>query len=99
MKVIYLRSALPDLAWMRRYYSTVFPQGAKRAQSQLNVTKKLIAERPETGHVAVVADLLEFPVLKTPFSIVYRVRPDRIEILRIRDQRQNPERLRPLLRP
>jgi plasmid stabilization system protein ParE len=94
MKVIYLRSALPDLVWMRRYYSRVFPQGAKQAQYQLNATKRLISEHPEIGHLAIVEGLLEFPVLKTPFTIVYRIRPSRIEILRIRDQRQSPDRLR-----
>jgi plasmid stabilization system protein ParE len=94
MRVVYLRSALPDLVWMRRYYATVFPQGARHASSQFIATKKLISENPAIGHPGLASGTLEFPVLKTPFTIVYRIRSARIEILRIRDQRRNPESLR-----
>ena len=94
MKVIFLRSALPDLVWMRRYYSTVFPQGAVQAQSQFKATRKLIAENPGIGHAGLAGEDLEFPILRTPFSIVYRDRPGQIEILRVRDQRRNPDSLR-----
>lgn len=33
------------------------------------------------------AESREFPVLRTPFSMLYRVKPDHIEVLRVFDHR------------
>jgi hypothetical protein len=63
---------------MRRYYSAVFPQGARRAEIQLNATKRLIAENPHIGHSSPDGDALEFPISRIPFTIVYLIRSNRI---------------------
>jgi plasmid stabilization system protein ParE len=90
MKVVFLRSALPDLLWMRRYYSSIFPEGARRAETHLNAVKRLIAENPNAGHASPDGNALEFPVTKTPFTIVYRIASGRVEVMRVRDQRRGP---------
>lgn len=89
MKVVILRSALTDVLWMRRYYSQIFPEGARRAEAQLNGAKRLLSEQPYAGHSRAEDGTLEFPILKTPFSLIYRVGEDKVEILRIRDQRRS----------
>ena len=91
MKLVYLPTAFPDIVWMRRYYRNIFPQGAKKAREQLFATERLIMENPEIGKP--FRKGREFPVLRMPFSIVYRVRGDTIEVVRVWDGRRNPEDL------
>ena len=40
-----------------------------------------------------MAGIREFPIPRTPFSFIYRVVDDRIEVLRVRDQRGDRSRL------
>jgi plasmid stabilization system protein ParE len=76
---------------MRRYYSSVFPQGERKARQQLKVTERLIMENPYIGKLS--DDAREFPILRTPFSIIYYIRADVIEVVRIWDQRRNRDDL------
>jgi hypothetical protein len=79
------------MGWFRRYYATAFPEGKGCARESLLRIEALIAENPlvcqptEPG-----AGTREFPVLRTPFSLLYRLKGDRIEILRILDLRAGP---------
>jgi plasmid stabilization system protein ParE len=92
MKLVYLSSALPDIAWMRHYYRSVFPQGRRKALGQLERVERLILENPDIGKR--FADAREFPIPRTPFSIIYREKSGTIEVMRIWDQRQDPVDLR-----
>ena len=49
MTLRYLPSATRDLAWLRRYYAEVFPQGAARAREQVVATEVLLLDNPEAG--------------------------------------------------
>ncbi|PTM94306.1 type II toxin-antitoxin system RelE/ParE family toxin [Mycoplana dimorpha] len=93
MEIVYLPSAVADLQWMRLYYSRVFPQGARRARQHLLATERLLADNPYAGEATGIADVREFPIRRTPFSIIYRVRSRRLEILRVWDQRGDPHKL------
>ena len=88
MKLVYLSSALPDIDWVRHYYRSVFPQGRRKALGQLERVERLIQENPNIGKV--FGNAREFPIPRTPFSIVYRERSGRIEVVRIWDQRRDP---------
>jgi len=92
MKIAYLPSTLEDLEWMRNYYTSVFPEGATRAREHLQATEILLCSHPDIGHETSVSGVLEFTIQKTPFSIIYRINGDRIEILRVWDNRGDPER-------
>jgi hypothetical protein len=70
MKIIYLSSTVPDVIWMRRYNSSVFPEGEKKARRQLKAAELLIMQNPEIGKRS--GEAREFPILRTPFSIIYR---------------------------
>lgn len=88
MKVVYSEKALQDMGWFRRYYATIFPEGKGNARDSLLRTEALIAENPYLGHPTDPgSEAREFPILRTPFILLYRVRPDRIEILRLLDLR------------
>lgn len=91
MKLVYLPTAFPDVVWMRRYYRNIFPQGAKKAREQLYAVERLIMENPNVGRH--FREGREFPIVRTPFVMVYRVRGDTIEIVRVWDARRNPEDL------
>lgn len=88
MQLVYAERALRDMLWFRRYYADVFPAGRGTARDRLLRTEALVVENPSIGHpVEPGSDLREFPVLRTPFSMLYRLKEDRIEVLRILDNR------------
>lgn len=89
MQLLYLESARDDLLWMRHYYETVFPEGLVRAQKQFHAIEGLLLSSPFIGHATHHKDVREFSVSKTPFSFIYRPFPDRIEVLRVWDERQD----------
>lgn len=90
MKVIYLAQALRDMHWVRKYYSEVFPAGRSNARSQLRKTETLISENPLAGHPSeTVSGAREFHISRTPFSFLYRVTQENVEIVRVVDNRSN----------
>lgn len=94
MKVIYLRTALSDLAWFRVYYERIFPEGEKRALLQRRAVERLLRENPFAGHVVQEATATRaFPISRTPFILIYRAKDDRVEVLRLWDNRRDPAEL------
>ena len=90
MKVIYLSQALRDMNWVRKYYNEVFPAGRSNARSQLRKTEILISDNPLVGHQSeTVNGAREFHISRTPFSFLYRVAKEYIEIMRVVDNRSN----------
>jgi len=94
MKLVYLPSTITDLKWFRTYYTEVFPDGLKRAQQQFRNVEQLLRANPHIGHKTEFPKVRELVIARTPFSIVYRLTPERIEVLRIWDNRANPTGLR-----
>ena len=94
MKLVFLPSTRADLQWMRRYHAEVFPDGAKRAAGQYARASGVLRDNPLAGRpVEDMTGIREFPIPRTPFSFIYRVADDRIEVLRIWDQRGDRSRL------
>lgn len=88
MKIVFLRSATPDLRWFKRYYMTAFPEGRRNADQHFQAILSLLLSSPLIGGpVDDFQNAREHPIQKTPFSVIYRVKGERIEILRILDQR------------
>lgn len=89
MKIVYLQSAVQDIGWFRPYYKSVFPSGSERAGKQLKSIQALLAENPYIGHPSEgFDDVRELVITKTPFTLIYRVTSQQIEILRLWDNRQ-----------
>lgn len=93
MRLIYLASAKPDLAWYRLYYRSIFPEGAKRASAQYLRAIVNLENNPNIGRPVGESDLRKYSIPRLPFAIVYRVTEEYIEVVRIWDQRSDPAKL------
>ncbi|PZO82404.1 MAG: hypothetical protein DI629_00385 [Mesorhizobium amorphae] len=89
MRIVFLTSARVDLQWFRRYYESVFPQGAEQAKVHYHRTLTLLREHPFAGRPTMVPGERQLTVPKTPFFVVYRVADEQIEVLHIEDGRSN----------
>ena len=88
MKIVFLPSTIADLRWFKNYYMTVFPAGKQRAERQFQNIQNVLKANPYVGHPSDGIDgAREHKVLRTPFTFLYRVKEDRIEILRVMDDR------------
>ena len=67
---------------------TAFPEGRRNADQQFHAFQRLLLSNPFIGEaVADIPEARAFPIQKTPFTVIYRVKDDRIEVLRVLDQR------------
>jgi plasmid stabilization system protein ParE len=87
MRIVYLASAARDMQWLRHYYQRVFPAGATKAAQQLQATERLLLDNPHAGRPTARPDIRRMTVARTPFFMLYRVAPARIEVLRVIDSR------------
>ncbi|MDE2446513.1 MAG: type II toxin-antitoxin system RelE/ParE family toxin [Alphaproteobacteria bacterium] len=88
MKVVFRRFCEADLKWFRYYYDSVFPAGAVRAKTRLASIYQTLKAHPLIGHPVVgVANVHEFNIPNTPFSLIYTVNDTEIMVLRILDNR------------
>lgn len=72
------------------YYTRVFPEGAKHAAKQYFRVLNVLRENPLIGHpVEGITGAREFVIPRTPFSFIYRIADDQIEMLRVWDQRSS----------
>ena len=79
---------------MRTCYAHIFPNGAKRAADQYRRTCGIVRANPLVGRpVEETEGVREFSMPRTPFSFIYRIVEDRIEVLRVWDQRGDRSRL------
>jgi plasmid stabilization system protein ParE len=90
MKIVYLREALKDMQWVRHYYRNVFPAGQGNARESLRTAERTISQHPFIGSVCEEIEIArEYRLTRTPFSLLYQVFDDRIEILRVIDHRSD----------
>lgn len=89
MKIVFLEDAARDIRWFRFYYQSVFPEGSSKARANLKAIQKTLAANPYAGHPGDTReDVRELSIPRTPFSLIYRVTPAQIEVLRLWDTRQ-----------
>jgi plasmid stabilization system protein ParE len=93
MKLTYLDSTKPDLAWLRTYYGSIFPEGAAKAAARYLKTIDILQRSPYIGRPIGQDGLRKLSIPGTPFSIFYQIVEDRIEIVRVWDQRSDPAKL------
>jgi toxin ParE1/3/4 len=94
MKVVWLRTALRNLDQTAAYIARDNPGAAMRVVERLRQATDRLARHPESGRPGRVADTRELIVPGLPFILPYRVRRNRIEILRVlHASRRWPRRL------
>ena len=90
MKIKFLESSARDIDWMRRYYRSVFVEGSKNAQKQYLSAMKALSMNAFIGHPSERVDgAREYHIPRTPFTFVYRVKDETIEVLRLLDGRSS----------
>jgi ParE toxin of type II toxin-antitoxin system, parDE len=87
VKIVFLETAQLDVIWFREYYRLAFPAGKSNAAIQVKESKLLLKTYPQVGNPLDTVDLCELPILRTPFVLIYRIRHDEIQIVRLWDQR------------
>jgi toxin ParE1/3/4 len=87
MRLVYLASSARGMQWLRHDCQRVFPAGAASAAQRIRATERLILDHPYAGRPTGRPDVRRVIVARTPFFLLYRLRDDRIEILRVVDSR------------
>lgn len=88
MQIKFLAQATVDLRWFKQYYARVFPAGRPKADQQYRALLVLLKSQPRAGHpVDDFPEVLEYALPGIPFTVLYRIKDDTIEIMRLYDQR------------
>jgi plasmid stabilization system protein ParE len=88
MKIKFRTTTVADLKWFRRYYGKVFPEGAKNASTHFDRTYFNLLQHPQIGQkIEGSVHMREIFIPRTPFSFVYYVKGDVINVVRVLDLR------------
>lgn len=83
LKVRWLKRALAKLEAEAEYISRDSRAGARRVVMAIEQAVQLLASHPALGRTGRVEGTRELVVTGTPYIIPYRVREDRVEVLRV----------------
>jgi hypothetical protein len=87
MKLVFLRSSYSGFQWFTHYYVSVFPQGRKKAFERYRSALQLISANPHIRHRLEYLAAREFFISRMPFSVIYRVTGEVIEVMQLVDNR------------
>jgi addiction module RelE/StbE family toxin len=83
VKIAWLTSARHSLCLQLAYIGDDNPAAASRVRQRIHAAIQNLALFPDSGRPGEVAGTRELVVPGVPYLIVYRVRDDRVEILRL----------------
>ena len=83
MKVIWFKRAILDLKSAKDYITQDNPQAVQQIVQRIKDKVSLLSEQPGIGRPGRVPNTKELLVDRTPFILPYRVRDNKIEILRV----------------
>ena len=83
MKVIWFKRAIQDLRSVQAYITQDNPRAAQETISQIKDKVSLFGEQPGIGRPGRIPNTKELVIDHTPFILPYRVRNNKIEILRV----------------
>ena len=89
LKLRWTRPALADLIEAQQYIARDNPSAAQTVAQRVWEAANNLTDHPEIGRKGHVEGTREWLVSQTPYLIVYRVRGDAIEILRVWHGRRN----------
>ena len=94
MQIVWTEPALRDLSSLRVYVAQDKPSAADKQVALILAAVAGMAAFPESGREGRRKGTRELVVGKTPYLVPYRLREDRIEVLRVLHGRQRwPESL------
>ncbi len=83
MKVIWFKDAINDLKLLKDYITLDDPQAARLIVSRIKKSVDLLSEQSAMGRLGRVPNTRELVIDKAPYILPYRVRDNKIEILRV----------------
>ncbi len=83
LKVRWLKRALANLEAEAEYISRESHAAAQRVVLAIEQAVRLLAGHPAMGRAGRVEGTRELVVMGTPYIVPYRVREDRVEVLRV----------------
>jgi toxin ParE1/3/4 len=83
MEVVWLAGALFDLSEIIEYIVARNPTAVPKVAAGLHHAAARLAGQPRLGRNGRIAGTRELVISRLPFVIAYRVRGDRIEVLRV----------------
>ena len=83
MKVVWFKRAVWDLQSAKEYITQDNPLAAQQVVQRIKNKVTLLSEQPGIGRPGRVPNTKELVVDRTSFILPYRVRDNRIEILRV----------------
>jgi len=89
LKVEWTHPALADLIEAQVYISQQNPQAAQEVAQKVWDASQQLAENPAIGREGHVEGTREWVVGQTPYLIVYRIKDEQLEVLRVWHGRQN----------
>ena len=89
LKLRWTRPALADLIEAQNYIARDNPAAAQAVAQRVWDASKNLCDQPGMGRPGHVQGTREWPVSQTPYLIVYRVKNDAVEILRVWHGRRN----------
>lgn len=88
MQIKFLPTTTADLRWFKRYYVDVFPAGRPKANQQYRALLRLLKTDPRIGHPDDdQPGVYEYAIPGIPFTVLYRIKNEAVEIMRLYDQR------------
>ncbi len=83
MKIVWLDDAINDLKALHSYIARENPSAANRVAKRILKSADLLLNQPGMGRKGRVLGTRELIISGTPFLIPYRVKNQKIEILRV----------------
>ncbi|NQZ07589.1 MAG: type II toxin-antitoxin system RelE/ParE family toxin [Algicola sp.] len=83
MKVIWFRMAINDLIALKANLSQGSPQAAQKTVYKIKQAISLLSDQPGMGRPGRVPYTKELVIQQTSYIVPYRVRDNKIEILRV----------------
>ena len=83
MKLVWFKRAVWDLRLVQSYIAQENPQAARKTVNQIKDKVSLLMEQPGIGRLGRVPNTRELIIDHTAYILPYRVRDNRIEILRV----------------
>lgn len=83
MRLVWKAPALEDLIEIRGYIAEDNPAAALRVAKQLRESANKLIQNPYIGRVGTLNETRELVVTKFPYILVYELKQESIEILRV----------------
>jgi toxin ParE1/3/4 len=88
MQIDWLESAFVDLHRIREYIRQFNPVAAQKTVAVIEAAAKNLPRFPEMGHPGEVRGTRELVIPRLPYFLVYRLKGDSVQILRVMHEKQ-----------